>query len=197
MLLFSLIITLAYWSSICNGYQIVSGKDLVYASNYSYYVYKSTNRLRVILTTLKGDADLYIAKDRVKPTTELETHQLQSVSCGIDIVDIPDNFSPEFTIGVYGHPSFDYSVYQLDIVSYTEEEDISAHENGSVDLKDKAEIYRLIQLIEEGAFSEESRKPGKDGEDPDDESDNEKETLFTALLHYLLDFILIVIDLLS
>ncbi|XP_015790684.1 UPF0669 protein C6orf120 homolog [Tetranychus urticae] len=191
---FFTLLTLAYWTSNCYGYQIVSGKSLVYAGNYSYYMYKSTNRLRVILTTLKGDADLYIAKDRVKPTVDLESYQLQSVSCGIDIVDIPDNFGPDFTIGVYGHPSFDYSVYQLDIVSYTEGEDISAHENGSIDLTDKAEVNRLIQSIEEAAYNEENRKPDEE-EEP--ESESEKETFFTSLLHYLLDFILIVIDLLS
>lgn len=113
-----------------------------------------------MLTSLKGDCDIYVAKGKSPPTVEVEGHQLQSVTCGLDIVDVPDNFGNEMTIGVYGHPSSLYCVYYLEIITYDEDEDIRDFENGSVDINNKELLEEKSRLVEKSFFS---------GEDSSDE----------------------------
>lgn len=51
-----------------------------------------------------------------KPTYEPDTYDVQSASCGIDVVHIPESFKRPVHISVYGHPAAETSVYILDVV---------------------------------------------------------------------------------
>ncbi|XP_074596777.1 uncharacterized protein LOC141851879 [Brevipalpus obovatus] len=144
------------------GYKISIDKNIVMAGNFSYYFIESDPPIRIILISLKGDCDLYIAHGTSKPTTDLDTYQLHSATCGFDTVDIEQNSGSKHTIGIYGHPVHEYSVYQLEVISYSPEEDISSVEHGSVDLNDEKLLRKKSQAIENSLlFNDESEDSSK------------------------------------
>merc|ERR1719445_1293685 len=56
----------------------------------------------MVLTSHKGDADLYIADvTNERPTFMFDEHLLSSTTCGVDVVDIPPSFARPVHIGVY------------------------------------------------------------------------------------------------
>ncbi|XP_067120062.1 UPF0669 protein v1g209471-like [Centruroides vittatus] len=86
------------------------------AGNYSYYTLSREGSITIILNTLQGDSDLYISDHTKQPTFEIENHNLQSVTCGLDRIDVPFEFKRPIIIGVYGHPSQDFSIYELEVI---------------------------------------------------------------------------------
>lgn len=100
-------------------YKTVNGK--VAAGNFTYYTLLSEGPTSLILKSSKGDADLYVSQQHVRPTYEPENYCLHSATCGIDIVDVPQEFKRPVGIGVYGHPSHDESQYTLEIILKPEE----------------------------------------------------------------------------
>lgn len=91
--------------------QLLAG--MVGAGNYTYYRLSHEGDVSLILRSSEGDADVYVSQHNLQPTYELDTHDLQSVTCGDDLVEIPSSFKRPVSIGIYGHPSYDVSVYQL------------------------------------------------------------------------------------
>ncbi|KAI1305340.1 Uncharacterized protein HDE_01534 [Halotydeus destructor] len=108
--------------------------------NYTYYTYDGKEPIRVKLVTTKGDADLYIGQQQLKPTFENEKHDLQSTTCGLDIVEVPSYMKRPVGIGVYGHPSNEVSKYVLYVELLPEEihkEDSNGYFDFEEDLKAK------------------------------------------------------------
>lgn len=91
--------------------QLLSG--FVGGGNYTYYRLSHEGDIVLLLDTSLGDADIYASQDHLQPTFDLNGHDLQSVTCGLDQIHIPDAFKRPVGIGVYGHPSREMSVYQL------------------------------------------------------------------------------------
>lgn len=120
-----------------NGHNVFVDGSVVAAGNFNSYFFESDHRVKIVLTTLKGDCDIYVVKGRNAPNFDVDGHHLQSTTCGLDIVDVPDNFGSEMTIGIYGHPSHEVSVCHLEVITYDENEDISAYENGSIDINNQ------------------------------------------------------------
>lgn len=144
------------------GYKISIDKNIVMAGNFSYYFIESDPPVRIVLISLKGDCDLYIAHGTSKPKIDLDTYQLHSATCGLDSVDIDQNSGSKHTIGVYGHPAHEYSVYQLEVISYSPEENITSVELGSVDLNDEKLLRKKSQAIENSIlFNNESQDSSK------------------------------------
>lgn len=86
-----------------------SEEGLVFSGNYTYYTLQTSSDKAVVLTillhSLDGDADLYVAGRNKKPTFDVEEHNFQSTTCGDDRVVVPAHFVREespIVIGVYG-----------------------------------------------------------------------------------------------
>ncbi len=100
----------------------------VESGNYTYFSYNGNYKINLILRSLSGDADLYVSESdsngrTVKPKFDLNSHDLQSVTCGLDFIQIPEDFERPIGIGVYGHPSHDSSHFTLDVIAYEDTEE--------------------------------------------------------------------------
>jgi hypothetical protein len=94
---------------------------VVGGNNYSYFAYTGEGKLRLILESLEGDADLYVAEKRLEASFDFDGHSLQSTSCGEDVVEVPSSFQRPIGIGVYGHPSYQSTRFTLKVIGETEE----------------------------------------------------------------------------
>lgn len=108
--------------------QTVDGE--VGEGNYTYYTLKQPGEVRLELTSLQGDADLYVAgEEEEHPTFMFDKHYMSSTTCGVDILALTKYFKRPVHIGVYGHPRNSLSKYRLDVVVVEQEEqDFFAYE---------------------------------------------------------------------
>ncbi|XP_054168346.1 UPF0669 protein C6orf120 homolog [Oppia nitens] len=104
------------------------------SGNYSYYSYNGNNKLRLVLTTHSGDADLYVSEAdangrTLKPKYDFSEHDFQSVTCGKDVIHVDKHMRRPIGIGVYGHPSHETSLFTLDVigVDYFDDNDRDQH----------------------------------------------------------------------
>lgn len=116
---------------LCSSiYSLQTFHGVVGAGNYSYYRLTLEGNVVLTLTTIEGDADIYVSEHTLQPTFDPENHCMTSVTCGIDSVHIASEFKRPVGIGIYGHPSHEVSSYQLQVMldsdatrSYSAEED--------------------------------------------------------------------------
>ncbi|XP_075989484.1 UPF0669 protein C6orf120 homolog [Anticarsia gemmatalis] len=116
------IICVSTLSSLLSGYvQIETDKLLldtvvgtVGAGNFSYWQLGHTGPLLVELTSLSGDADLYVS-DSVRPSYEVDKNNFSSATCGPDLIYIPADFPRPIGIGVFGHWSHSLSEYSIQV----------------------------------------------------------------------------------
>ena len=88
--------------------------------NYTYYTLKQEGEVRLELTTLQGDADLYVAgEEEEKPNYLFEHHAMSSTTCGLDQLALSSHQKRPVHIGVYGHPRYVNTRYRLDVVIVT------------------------------------------------------------------------------
>jgi len=101
----------------CEGdYVAQSVVDQVGGGNYTYYKLNQPGELFLLLTSSKGDADLYVSSELEQPTFSLEEHSLSSTTCGEDKVEITASMVRPVNIAVYGHPGrSEVSAYRLDV----------------------------------------------------------------------------------
>lgn len=93
--------------------QTVHGK--VGAENYTYYRMSRPGHLLIELESEVGDADLFVSAENLNPT--FESYDIQSITCGRDFVEIPENFERPFGIGIYGHFTAELSSYKVTVYS--------------------------------------------------------------------------------
>merc|ERR1740128_1352953 len=139
LLLFLVLVT-----SVASDYvgQSVSGD--VEAGNFTYYTLRQTGHIKMVLTSLTGDADIYVSDvTNERPTFMFEEHMLSSATCGLDVVDIPASFARPVHIGVYGHPNYLHTAFNMDgvIVEETEEDPFTSsyHEEESYGYSEQEE----------------------------------------------------------
>jgi len=101
----------------CEGdYVAQSVVDQVGGGNYTYYKLNQPGELFLLLTSSRGDADLYVSSELEHPTFSLEEHSLSSTTCGEDKVEITASMVRPVNIAVYGHPGpSDVAAYRLDV----------------------------------------------------------------------------------
>merc|ERR1719342_868645 len=96
----------------------------------------------MVLTSLVGDADLYISDaTNERPTFMFEEHELSSTTCGVDTIDIPASFARPVHIAVYGHPNYPLSKFNLDGV-IIEEDEFDHFAQGSYGDNDEEEVKK-------------------------------------------------------
>ncbi|XP_056590202.1 UPF0669 protein C6orf120 homolog [Triplophysa dalaica] len=83
------------------------------AGNYSYLRLNHEGRIILHMQSLKGDADLYISDKTLRPN--FDTYKLQSTTCGQDVVVVPGDFVRPVGIGIYGHPSYMESEFEMKV----------------------------------------------------------------------------------
>jgi len=81
--------------------------------NFSYFYINSHGPIILNLTSLIGDADLYISDSNMYPTYHPESYTLHSATCGEDIIVVPESFESPIAVGVFGHA--ESSFYSLEI----------------------------------------------------------------------------------
>ena len=96
---------------------------VVGGENYTYYRLSRQGHLRIVMESLEGDADLYVSDKTGSP--DFEDFMQQSVTCGLDVIDIPAAYSRPVGIGVYGYPIYETSKYRLTIILVSETDDES------------------------------------------------------------------------
>lgn len=99
--------------AVASEYLLYTFTGIIGAGNYTYYKLTREGDVRLVLTSVKGDADLYIS-DRVL-TPSFQNYGLCSTTCGEDTVDIPAEFHRPVGIGVYGHVFHEESRFKLDV----------------------------------------------------------------------------------
>lgn len=81
------------------------------AGNYSYLRLNHEGKIILRMQSLRGDADLYVSDSTPHPS--FDDYELQSVTCGQDVVSIPAHFQRPVGIGIYGHPSHHESDFEM------------------------------------------------------------------------------------
>ncbi|XP_056423109.1 UPF0669 protein C6orf120 homolog isoform X1 [Hyla sarda] len=134
------------------------------AGNYSYLRLNHEGRIILEMESLKGDADIYVSSLSLNPN--FDEYELQSTTCGLDVIIVPDHFSRPVGIGIYGHPSYLESEFEIKVYyDRTIQEDPFAEAS-----------YNPEEL-------EESQKPQKQA--PKDTSQEEESMLRTILIGIL------------
>ncbi|CAH7305110.1 UPF0669 protein C6orf120 homolog [Phodopus roborovskii] len=85
------------------------------AGNYSYLRLNHEGKIVLRMQSLRGDADLYVSDSTLHPS--FDEYELQSVTCGQDVVSIPAHFQRPVGIGIYGHPSHHESDFEMRVYS--------------------------------------------------------------------------------
>ncbi|XP_074044195.1 UPF0669 protein C6orf120 homolog [Macrotis lagotis] len=83
------------------------------AGNYSYLRLNHEGKIVLQMKSLKGDADLYVSDTTLHPS--FDEYELQSVTCGQDVVFVPAHFQRPVGIGIYGHPSHLESEFEMKV----------------------------------------------------------------------------------
>lgn len=83
------------------------------AGNFSYLRLNHDGRIILLMRSLKGDADLYVSDKTLRP--DFDTYKLQSATCGHDVVVVPGDFVRPVGIGIYGHPSYMESEFEMKV----------------------------------------------------------------------------------
>ena len=85
--------------------------DQVNPSNFSYFTFNNPGVYRIILVSLRGDADLYIStRDK---QVSYDNYELSSCTCGIDEIFVDFHTKRPIYIGIYGYSQFHVSYYRL------------------------------------------------------------------------------------
>lgn len=94
--------------------------ETIGAENYTYFRISRSGHLRLQLESLTGDADLYISDKVQRPT--FDNYELQSTTCGTDILEIPQSYNRPIGVAVYGHPSQIETRYRLTVYVVSDDE---------------------------------------------------------------------------
>ena len=89
--------------------------------NYTHYRLSTQGRLRIVVESVVGDADLYISDATLSPT--FDEYAIQSNTCGREEVEIPSSMKRPIGIGIFGHPNYVHTEYQLSIYFVTQNDD--------------------------------------------------------------------------
>ncbi|XP_063773832.1 UPF0669 protein C6orf120 homolog [Pseudophryne corroboree] len=83
------------------------------AGNYSYLRLNQEGRIILEMKSLRGDADMYVSDSTLNPS--FDVYELQSTTCGLDVIVVPDHFHRPVGIGIYGHPFYIDSEFEIKV----------------------------------------------------------------------------------
>ncbi|KRX65228.1 Protein argonaute-2 [Trichinella sp. T9] len=91
--------------------QVFSGE--LQAGKSAYFKLTKTGAIGILLKSFSGDADLYVSTVTSEPSFKIGENEFQSVTCGVDLVRVPEQTSRPLYVAVYAHPSHLVSQYAL------------------------------------------------------------------------------------
>lgn len=111
--------------------------------NYSYLRLNHDGQIVLRMESPLGDADLYISDATLHPS--FDEYELQSSTCGLDVLAVPAKFRRPVGIAIYGHPShlqteFEMRVYLDEVARETLFPKI--HYPGDEDTTDKSPLKK-------------------------------------------------------
>ncbi|XP_030757803.1 UPF0669 protein C6orf120 homolog [Sitophilus oryzae] len=71
--------------------------------NFTYIYLTFQGPVILNLSSLSGDADLYISDNNMYPTFDADTYTLHSATCGQDIIEVPEIVQVPLAVGIYGY----------------------------------------------------------------------------------------------
>ncbi|CAH1790903.1 unnamed protein product [Owenia fusiformis] len=142
ILAFGLIFAQIMQNNGLSAYVLQTFSGSIGAGNYTYYKLTRQGPMVLHLTTTQGDADIYISSETLSPT--FENYDIQSVTCGDDIIQVTTDLKRPIGVGVYGHPAHETSKYKLSLYtgyeddtyqpySYSDADDSDASKDSSKD----------------------------------------------------------------
>ncbi|MEE6475452.1 hypothetical protein FKM82_010749 [Ascaphus truei] len=90
---------------------VVQGQ--VGAGNYSYLRLNHEGKIILEMQSLRGDADIYVSGATLHPS--FDEYELQSSTCGLDVITVRDYIRRPVGIGIYGHPSHMESEFEIKV----------------------------------------------------------------------------------
>lgn len=123
------------------------------AGNYSYLRLNHDGRIILHMRSLKGDADIYVSDNTLRPS--FDTYKLQSATCGQDVVVVPGDFARPVGIGIYGHPSYMESEFEMRVF-YDQTVPQDPFDKGSYTSEDGHPSHKSAQAAEDDDQEEES-----------------------------------------
>lgn len=123
------------------------------AGNYSYLRLNHDGRIILQMQSLKGDADIYVSDKTLRPS--FDTYKLQSVTCGQDVVIVPRHFVRPVGIGIYGHPSYKESEFEMRVF-YDQTVPQDPFDKGSYNSEDGSQKTTSPQAADQDLQEEES-----------------------------------------
>ena len=88
------------------------------ATNYTHYKIMAAGEIRLLLESIYGDADIYVSDQTLKP--DFDNYQICSVTCGDDMVVVPETMKRPIGVSVYGHKTVNDAQYRLSLIVDTE-----------------------------------------------------------------------------
>ena len=95
----------------CSEHLVYTFTNRVGGGNFSYFKLHKEGVIKLLLTSLEGDADVYISSTTLYP--DYNNYERKSATCGDDLVEIPMEMTRPIGIGIFGHPSNDISEFSL------------------------------------------------------------------------------------
>jgi len=101
--------------------EVIDGE--VEYENFTYFIVKIKDDILLNLTSLVGDCDLYVSQARrdgenpPSPSIDTFSYDLQSSTCGQDVLFIGKDIMRPFSVGIYAHPSYSHCLFSLEIIS--------------------------------------------------------------------------------
>lgn len=183
--------------SYCKGQELLQSlRGTIGAENYTYYRLSRVGTLRVELVSLSGDADLYVSDKTLNPA--FDDYTAQSITCGKDIIDIPDSYERPIGIGVYGYPGKETSEYIISIFQLPKNEEMDYemlrhkyHDYEAADFlftnyEASDYMYRDAKTVQPQAKRSSSNQ--------DISEEDEEETIGSVLWHILLTLLKVVFE---
>lgn len=171
------------------------------AENYTYYRLSRPGRIRVELVSLLGDADLYISQHSLNPN--YKNYDAQSITCGADILEIPESYKRPVGIGIYGYPSHEVSEYMISIYLLPKDSEIDYehylhmfHDYEAADYMFKnyeASDYMYRDVKASLKKSSSSSRTAAESDDSD-ELNSDEESLGSVLWHILLTLLKVIFE---
>merc|ERR1711879_547479 len=93
-----------------------------------------------------------------------ENHELSSITCGLDTVDLPPSLKRPVNIAVYGHPRYEGSRFRLEVIYKGEEYD------------------PFLIMNEDGEKAKETRKAKERKSEPNRHAESDEEYEFEGSL---------------
>ncbi len=124
----SLLLISSFVTTALSFYVTKAYSGAVPGGEVAFYQVTSMNPVVVVLISEQGDADLYASPTHINPKPSSDSHEISSVSCGMDMLSLI--MSPslrKYSLGVYGHVRYDESTFSLYFVE-PDEDDIRSYQ---------------------------------------------------------------------